>query len=626
MPRSSQHRRFVRRYLAATAGVVVLITGLAWAGLATGTFVGFERAATDSFFPAAPTSSHVTVVGIDAKSVNQVGAYPWSRDVWAQLVNRLDQDGAAVVAFDIIFSPQRPGDADLATALARAHASVLGAQFNTNPSSGSGPPVAVMGTFPVAPMAQAATAIAHVEVNADAADGIVRSLPLYVQSNNGALLPALSLAAVMAYRHQNVNAPPTFRPEGVQVGNRLIPTDDTTAMTVNFSQTLTDPTKVISAVNLLDGKVPAKAVAGKIVLVGVTDPTLGDQRLVPTEKSTGLPGVLIHANAINTMLTGDYLVHSSQTATLLWTAALAALMALLVLLLPVWASTLAGLVLLGGYLWLTLVEFDRGTVMDLVYPTLGLIVAYVASMALRYFGETRQRRKVTALFSQYVPGEVARRLIDEDRVAAAIQGERVDLSVIFCDLRGFTSLSATLEPTDVRTMLNCFYKHMAEAVLSNDGTIMKYVGDEVFAVFGAPLPNEHHREAAIACALAMQRSLPELDHELSGLGIPSVRFGIGVNSGPAVAAHFGDGRRRQYDVVGDTVNIGARLCGVAKDGEIVCSAAVLEGVDPQPPHEPLGPVALKGVTRDLGLVRLVVDGTQQRPSEQAGMPVGTVPA
>ena len=167
-------------------------------------------------------------------------------------------------------------------------------------------------------------------------------------------------------------------------------------------------------------------------------------------------------------------------------------MALLVLLLPVWASTLIGLVLLVGYLWLTLVEFDRGTVMDLVYPTLGLIVAYVASMALRYFGETRQRRKVTASFSQYVPGEVARRLIDEDRVAAAIHGERVDLSVIFCDLAGFTSLSATLEPTDVRTMLNCFYKHMAEAVLSNDGTIMKYVGDEVFAVFGAPLPNEHH--------------------------------------------------------------------------------------------------------------------------------------
>jgi adenylate cyclase len=397
-------------------------------------------------------------------------------------------------------------------------------------------------------------------------------------------------------------------------------------MTVNFSQTLTDPTKAISAVNLLDGKVPPKAVAGKIVFVGVTDPTLGDQRLVPTDKATGLPGVLIHANAANTMLTGDYLVHASQTATLLWTAALAALMALLVLLLPVWASTLAGLVLLAGYLWLSLVEFDRGTVMDLVYPALGLIVAYVASMALRYFGETRQRRKVTALFSQYVPGEVARRLIDEDRVAAAIQGERVDLSVIFCDLRGFTSLSATLQPTAVRTMLNCFYKHMTEAVLANDGTIMKYVGDEVFAVFGAPLPNEHHREAAIACALAMQRAAPEFDRDLVDLGIPNVRFGIGVNSGPAVAAHFGDGRRRQYDVVGDTVNIGARLCGAAKDGEIVCSAAVLEGVDPPPASEPLGPVALKGVTRDLGLVRLIVDQPAEEPSEEAGAPVGTVPA
>ncbi len=626
MSRSNHRRRFVRRYLVATAGVVLAITGLAWAGLATGTFVGFERAATDSFFPAAPTSPHVAVVGIDANSVNQIGAYPWSRQVWTQLVERLDQDGAAVLAFDVIFSPQRPGDADLATALAHAHASILGAQFNTTPASAGGPPVAVTGTLPVAPMSQAATAIAHVEVNADAADGVVRSVPLYVQSKNGALLPSLSLAAVLAYHHQNANAPPTVRPEGVQVGNRLIPTDSTTTMTVNFSQTLTDPTRVISAVNLLDGKVAAKAVAGKIVVIGVTDPTLGDQRLVPTDKSTGLPGVLIHANSINTMLTGDYLVHASQTETLLWTAALAALMALLVLLLPVWASTLAGLVLLVGYLWLSLVEFDNGTVMDLVYPTLGLIVAYIASMALRYFGETRQRRRVTALFSQYVPGEVARRLIDEDRVAAAIQGERVDLSVIFCDLRGFTSLSATLQPTAVRTMLNAFYKHMTECVLANDGTIMKYVGDEVFAVFGAPLPNEHHREAAIACALAMQHAAPEFDRDLVDLGIPNVRFGIGVNSGPAVAAHFGDGRRRQYDVVGDTVNIGARLCGAAKDGEIVCSAAVFEGVDPIPPHEALGPVALKGVTRDLGLVRLVVELPSDAPAEESGTPLGTVPA
>jgi adenylate cyclase len=138
---------------------------------------------------------------------------------------------------------------------------------------------------------------------------------------------------------------------------------------------------------------------------------------------------------------------------------------------------------------------------------------------------------------------------------------------------------------------------------------MKYVGDEVFAVWGAPLPSEDHPEMALKCAIAIQLLTPELNRELLERGAPEVSFGIGLNSGDAVAAHFGGGRRRQYDVVGDTVNVGARLCSAAGRGEVIVSDELLQRVPSPPEVEPVGPVTLKGVSREVRLWRVVLPGS-----------------
>jgi adenylate cyclase len=179
------------------------------------------------------------------------------------------------------------------------------------------------------------------------------------------------------------------------------------------------------------------------------------------------------------------------------------------------------------------------------------------------------------------------------------------MTVLFCDLRGFTALSESLSPTTVRVMLDHYYDRVTELVLAMRGTLMKYVGDEVFAVWGAPIPSEDHPVQALACAIAIQRLTPELNRELLDRGAPEVSFGIGLNTGEAVAAHFGGGRRRQYDVVGDTVNVGARLCSIAGRGEIILSDQVLSRIPDPPLVEPVGPVELKGVSRELRLWRLV---------------------
>ena len=254
-------------------------------------------------------------------------------------------------------------------------------------------------------------------------------------------------------------------------------------------------------------------------------------------------------------------------------------------------------------------RFDNGIITNLVYPLGAMVVAFFGAVVLRYFGETRQRRRVTALFSQYVPETVAKRLVDEDRAETAAEGQRLDMTVLFCDLRGFTALSESLPPGTVRTMLDHYYDRVTELVLSMRGTLMKYVGDEVFAVWGAPIPSNDHPAQALACAIAIQELTPELNRELLARDAPEVAFGIGLNTGEAVAAHFGGRRRRQYDVVGNTVNIGARLCSTAGRGEIILSDQVLSRVPSPPPVELLGRVELKGVSRELRLWRVVPAGS-----------------
>ena len=415
-------------------------------------------------------------------------------------------------------------------------------------------------------------------------------------------LPALSLAAVMKYR--NVSSPLIVRPNGVVAGNRFIPTGSQTSMLLNFSERLSEPSSAISALNVLDGTFDPQSVAGKIVFIGATDPLSGDLRLAPTNKSSRLPGVFLHANAANTILTGTYLEDSTNTTTLLWVALLTMLVGLLVLVLPLWLSPLLTLVIGVGYIVFVVWRFDNGVINNLIYPLIAIFAAFLGAVVLRYFGETRQRRRVTALFSQYVPETVAQRLVEEDRVETAAEGQRLDMTVLFCDLRGFTALSESLSPSTVRIMLDHYYDRVTELVLSMRGTLMKYVGDEVFAVWGAPIPTTDHPTRALECAIAIQELTPDLNRELLERGAPEVSFGIGLNTGEAVAAHFGGRRRRQYDVVGDTVNVGARLCSTAGRGEIILSDQVLTRASP-PPVEPVGHVELKGVSRELRLWRVV---------------------
>ncbi len=608
----------IRRIVSIVA-LTVIVTALAALGLNGNVFAGFQRRATDALLPSAPSDPHVVVVGFDRKTIATPGlGNPLPRDKVAELVDQLKADGARVIGFDVTYSQENQEqvapDALLAKSITNAGNVVLAVK-GTSGKQDHGVVKLDNVSGLAAGLQGADFTVGHAQTNQDPTDGVNRSLPLVVESADGTFIPSLSLAAVMRYR--GIKGPPIVRPDGVQIGDRLVPTIGAKSLLLNFAERLSDPARVISAADVIAGTVPKKKIDGKIVLVGAVDSTLGDNRQAPVNKSTGIPGVLLHANAVNTMLTGTYLNPVSDSQTLLWVAAMTALIGTAVLLLPLWMSVLFTMLVGAGYIVYAFTRFNSGHVLNFVYPSLAVIVAFIGALALRYFGETRQRRRVTALFSQYVPEAVAQRLVDEDRASVAVEGERLDMTVLFCDLRGFTALSESLSPATVRVMLNHYYDRVTDVVLSMRGTLMKYVGDEVFAVWGAPLPSTDHPQMALQCAMEIQALTPDLNRELLELGAPEVSFGIGLNTGEAVAAHFGGGRRRQYDVVGDTVNVGARLCSAAGRGEIILSDQVLTRVPSPPPVEPVGRIALKGVSRELSLWRVVAPDSASLPESVA---------
>ena len=604
--------RSIWRRLAILLLLASALTALSAGGLAAGVFQGFHHQAADGLFPRGSTDRRVVVVGVDADSLRQIPQdWPWSRDVHAELVNRLFDAGAEVVAFDVQFDSPDDRDPALVAAMRRGKVVLSGSAELDPPRRPKGPrairPQSL--TRPNDALLEAAAGWGLANVLPDPDDGVVRALPLIAETEQEDI-PSFSLTTFMAL--EGLSGPVTQRPFGVQVGDRVVPTESQQTLRVNFSADLrptgleaggTGP-RIISAGRALTGGLRAGELAGKVALIGATAPVLGDYRQTPVGKENlGLPGVLIHANALNTMLTEGYLTEASRSEVLGWVFGLALAIAVLTAFAPLKVSVPVSLLLGVGYFLFATARFEAGVVLDVVYPLLTAAAALFLGLGFQYLTEGRQRRRVAALFSEYVPAEVAARLIDEDRVDAALEGERVEISVLFCDLRGFTAQSASMEPTQVKEMLEAYYLHLGQLILEHGGTLMQYVGDEIFAVFGAPVPDPDHAGKALACALAMQDARPEVGRLLAEKNLPPILYGIGLNCGSVVAAHVGSAIRRQYAVIGDTVNIGSRLCSQAREDQICFPESFRLRVGEHPPLEDLGPIEFKNATRPIQVWR-----------------------
>jgi adenylate cyclase len=551
--------------------------------------------------PGGAGDAKVTIVAIDEKSLAELGRWPWSRRTLARLVERLDALGARAIALDVFFSePEtddggaaRPGpgaaDRELARALARSGKTVLSTVFLLRDDEARHIPAksaeramksienqaigAIRTTDPAVefPMVRPRGVLANIPVLQSAArysghintlpdrDGTLRAAPLLMRYQ-GRYFPSGDVQAVRAWLGDGdllLHLAP-YGIEGLQLAGRYVPTDEYGRILIRYrGPEETFPT--VSALDVLRGNTNAALLRERIALVGATAKGIGDIRVTPY--SPVFPGVEIRATVMQNLLDGDFLRRPEWMAGV-DAAAILAFGLLLTFVLPR-LGVRNGLLLAAGALALYLAAAQylfhaHQLWLNVVYP--GALVALLAmSMTVvQYFSTESEKRHLKSAFQHYVPAKVVEEIVhDIDKLR--LGGEKRELTVLFSDIRGFTSVAESLPPEELVRLLNTYLTRMTELVFRHDGLLDKYIGDAIMAVYGAPIPRADHAAAACQSALDMMGELALLQSDWRASGRPVLDIGIGINTGPMVVGNMGSETRFNYTVIGDAVNLGSRI-------------------------------------------------------------------
>jgi adenylate cyclase len=557
----------------------------------------------------------VVIVDIDEKSLAAEGQWPWARRRIADLVEAISGAGAMVVAFDSTFpEPERnPIDQVLETgaeglapevqeALAAQRESmdgdlylsgvfaanpvVLGFTFTTAEVEGKGelPASSVhyegdpdrvsflrmetqVGNLPA--LQASATASGFFSVVPDA-DGVIRRVPTVIRHGDTlyASLAVEAMRMVLGAESVEVITEPvgdTERIDHLSIGGMLdIPTDGEGQVIVPFKGR-SPRFLYLSATDVLNGRVDASAMEGSVVLVGTTAEGLKDLRATPVQAV--YPGVEVHATTISALFGSGFPVRPAWAlgadVAVLALSGIAAIV-LFARLGLLW-SIFAALLLLGAVAGLNFWLWSaKQLVLSLAAPVLSLLAIILVYLGFRFLEEARSRRGLKEAFGQYVPATLVEEMFHDPDKDFGFEGESREMSVLFSDIRGFTTLSEKLDPQGLKQFLNAYFTPITEIIFRKQGTIDKYVGDMVMAFWGAPLRDHAHAQNAVETALAMLDAMPKMREDFGARGWPEVDIGIGINTGPMNVGDMGSSFRRAYTVIGDAVNLGSRLESLTK--------------------------------------------------------------
>lgn len=548
-----------------------------------------EAAAYDrrlTLMPVREPSQAVVVVAIDAPSVEALGRFPWPRSVHARLIDRLAEAGASAIVFDVSFhGPSGPTAADaaqdraLAEALRRSGSVVLAQALSTD-----GPD-------------RIPEAFARAAVLADprlppGAGGLMRWVQ--VVPAPGALRP-LAVAALERHLGEPMHAPVPALGLGPTIGGLEIPATPGGEMLIDFPGR---PFRRVSFSDVVDGRVDPETLRGRIALVASTeDPH--DRFSVPRAED-GRPGVMpggeIHAAALDTILGRHFLRRAGPLGNWLVACLLTLAAAFALYRLPLWRGLSAVAALMLAWLATAGGLFLMGrTWVDVAGP--GVMLGILAVGALAF-----ENHRVRGLFTTFLPHSVAREVLAG---AGALDraSERV-ATVLFVDIRGYTTLSEALPPEQVRALVNRFHRTIAEATEAHRGYVCSFQGDAEMVLFGAPDPDPEHAASAVRAAVGMVEKVRELDLQLQAehpdlaarQGGTLVRVGVGVCTGPVSLGFVGAEGRKEYAALGDTTNTAARLQGAARDlgVAIVVSHTTAAALGEGFPLEALPAMSLKG--------------------------------
>ncbi len=635
----------------------------------------------------------IVLVTIDEDSVRGleplVGRWPWPRLVHAQLLNFLARAQPTVVLYDVLFTERdrtrfvvedeewTGTQSDEALAEAARNLRVLVPLANTVPeaggNTGTGDDATVPGSLPgprlpfnegIEPrpvlslpfpeLLEGSLAVAQ-NFGVIDPDGVLRRYVPLVRHGER-VVPSVAVAgaiAALGLRGEDVR----LDPGGLRLGDRVLPLVSRPIPSYDGTRrvgrralvtyrggrqggTATYETysfyKLFYAEQQLLGEqrpvVDPAVFRGKVVVVGATAAGTHDAFVTPVDGK--MAGAEVHAAVIDSILSNRFLAEASWSAGAAVTVSAGVVLGIACVLLGPWTATAAALVGAGLTIAATTWQFGQGIWLPLVPPLVAIALATFGGVAYQYFVEGREKRRVKRLFSRYVSKDVYDQLIanPED---ARLGGQRRFMTVLFSDIRGFTSVSEQGEPEEIVGQLNEYFSRMVPIVFAHHGTIDKFVGDMIMALFGAPLDDPDHADHAVQTALAMSAGLAELNRGWAAAGRPVLDIGIGINTGDMVAGNLGSESIMSYTVIGDNVNLGARLESLNKDHQtrVIISEATRRALRGQYDIGALGEVVVKGKSRAVQIYsvvppRAVLDGlnaevlaTDRSPVAADGLPV-----
>ncbi|WP_028546352.1 CHASE2 domain-containing protein [Paenibacillus taiwanensis] len=563
-------------------------------------------------------NDRIKLITIDDYSMQQFGAYPWPRSVYAQLIEQLMNAGAKSVLLDLLMldpSADLSDDEELAATINKWPRVYVPLQVNFPPLQDYANRMNITRIDrPAATLRVNPKQVGHANVMPDK-DGVIRKLTIGLPDESGQWIPSIDvlLANEMLPADQRIEwqeSSQSWKRGGVD-----IPTEGWNQVTVDFySSAYDDKSTVIqgydrqSFADVLFGNIEPEYYKDCIVIIGPSSRSLGDMHMTPISRSIPLHGLEVHANMIQSLVEGHFYKEIPTAA---------AFLVLFVAVILAYASghMLRGIrglgmiiLLIGAYVVFGYVCFQWQSVyIPFLYGWIGMILGYMIAAGKRSEEERRGRKHVTHLFGRYVSPQVVKQLL-ESEVPIKPGGNRMDVTVMFIDMRGFTPLSEQLPPEQTIAILNEYLHLCTDTIFRFEGTLDKFLGDGVMAIFGAPYRMEQHAERAAKAAAELLVHAFELQEKLERESGIIVRFGVGLESGEAVVGNVGSEKlRMDYTAIGDTVNIAARLESKAGPGQVLIGPNAASRIADSFPLRTIGPMTLKGKSEPVMVFELQLE-------------------
>ncbi len=584
----------------------------------------------------APTTGQTIIVAIDEKSLHQEGRWPWPRQKIGNLIQKINSMQPAFIEMDIIFAEPAIGDESLIQSLRESKKSVLGYYFYQNleemekaqvdPQALETSLRSILPTaFPtlsflqeklpqmvglvsnIPPVAQATLSQGYFNAFADP-DGTIRRQPLMVSYKNH-IFPSMGLETLTHFEG-GFNPVPVRENDGalkgLSLGKRFIPTNERGEILINYRGG-SEQFPSYSATDILQGKISPKVLRGKTVLIGATAVGIYDLRVTPI--SPILPGILVQANLLDNLIKGDFLLRDvwTQVEALVWMIFLTLFLSILLPQIRILTGLLGTLFFLCVYGLGAKIIFEHGSVLPLSIPSLEILSLTLGITIYRGLTEEREKKMIRTAFQSYLHPDLVKELT-QNLKNLKLGGQKVTCTILFSDVRNFTSISEKMDPQTLVDLMNNYFDPISKAIIEQGGYIDKFIGDAVMAIFGAPKKTEDHPLQACRAALAMIKIVNELEPQFKEkYGIKSFRIGVGLNTGEVIVGNMGTKQRLNYTVMGDNVNLASRLESANKDlkTEICMSEATYRKVKDEMKTRYINEIFVKGKEEKIRVYELL---------------------